>query len=83
MQYHLSEQLPAQEWETRQAAVLESVRQRALHDLTAQHPGSMITVDAVQHTVRRAAAGSTAPAVVVVDFVCDYTVGGAPNSLDA
>ena len=83
MQYHLTEEIPADDWEQNRDGIVADVRQRALHDLSAQNPDSAITLTEVRHSVQRAATASGAATALRVDFVCEYTLGGAPNQYDA
>ncbi len=86
MQYHITEQVPGRQWEQEQASVIDVIQRRAQHDLEAQNPGSTVSIDAVHHSVRESRAEATGPAngdTVVIDFVCEYTVSGQPNTFAA
>ena len=86
MQYHITEQVQARQWEDDQQAVLDEIRERAQHDLAAQNPGSTVTIDAVDHTVRTGqgrASDTEGGAMYLVDFVVEYTIGGQPNTFAA
>ncbi len=86
MQYHTTEEIPAQQWDNQQASVIEEMRRRAQHDLTAQNPGSDVAVEAVNYTVRdnaSRAVAQSAPPSYVVEFVFEYTVGGQTNTYSA
>ena len=86
MQYHLTRWVDGQQWEREPAAVLQDVRQQAEHDLAAQNPGSIVTIDAVDHTVRRTDATAPVDADTTryrVDFVVEYTISGQQNAFDA
>jgi len=82
MEYRITEQIHGRRWEHEQSSVIDEVRRRAQHDLAAQHPGGIVTVDMVRHTVRtrpEAAVDAEGAASYLVDFVVDYTLGGEPN----
>ncbi len=86
MQYHITQRVDGQQWERDQAAVMEDVRRQAEHDLAAQNPGSAMTIDALDYTVRpadAAAPGDGNNRSVLVDFVVEYTVRGQQNTFDA
>ena len=86
MQYHLTRWVDGQQWERDQAVVVQDVRQQAEHDLAAQNPGSTVTIDAVEHTLRRTDAAAPVDANKtrsLVDFVVEYTVSGQQNAFDA
>ncbi len=86
MQYHMTHWVDGQHWERDQAAVMEDVRRQAEHDLAAQNPGSTVTIDAVDHTVRSpdaAAPSTTDDTRYLVEFVVEYTVSGQHNVFDA
>ena len=86
MQYHMTRWVDGHQWERDQAAVVQDVRRQAEHDLAAQNPGSTVTIDTVDHTVRRTEAA--VPVAVdqtryLVEFVVEYTVSGQQNAFDA
>jgi hypothetical protein len=86
MQYHLTRWVDGQQWERDQAAVVQDVRRQAEHDLAAQNPGSTVTIDAVDHTLRRPDAAPPSDADTtrqLVEFVVEYTVSGQQNAFDA
>ncbi len=86
MQYHITQQVRGREWEQEQASIIDELRQRVQHDLEAQNPGSTITIDAVHHTVRTSDPGALpakSDGECLVDFVCEYTVSGQPNTFAA
>ena len=86
MQYQITQQVQAPQWENEQAAVIAEMRRRAQHDLEVQNPGSTITIDQVEHAVR-ANQGTAMPSAgsrtYVVDFVFEYTVSGQTNTFAA
>jgi hypothetical protein len=84
MQYQSVHEVTAQEWDHDRARVVEQLREQAYHDLAAQNPGSVVTIDAVHPSVRESTAQRGAQAGVaayVLDVVVDYTVSGQPNPL--
>ncbi len=86
MQYHITEHVQGRQWEHDQQAVLDDIRRRAQHDLAAQNPGSTVTIDTIDHTIRtgqRGAADAADGATYLVDFVVEYTVSGQPNTFAA
>ncbi len=86
MQYHMTRWVDGPQWERDQAAVVQDVRRQAEHDLAAQNPGSTVTIDAVEHTVRRTNAAVPSDADTtrhLVEFVVAYTVSGQQNAFDA
>lgn len=86
MQYHITEQVQGQQWEHDQQSVLDDIRGRAQHDLAAQNPGSTVTIDTVDHTVRTGQRGDSdteGSATYLVDFVVEYTISGQPNTFAA
>jgi len=86
MQYHLTHWVDRQQWERDQAAVVQDMRRQAEHDLAAQNPGSTLTIDAVEHTVRRTDAAAPVDGGntrYLVEFVVEYTVSGQQNAFDA
>ncbi len=86
MQYHSTQEVPAEQWDNQQESVIEEMRRQAQHDLAAQNPGSDVTVEGVQHTVRDNASlaeAHGAPNSYKIEFVFEYTVGPQPNMYDA
>ncbi len=86
MQYHMTHWVDGQHWEREQAAVMEDLRRQAEHDLAAQNPGSTVTIDAVDHTVRRTDVAAPVDGDnprYLVEFVVEYTVSGQQNAFDA
>ena len=86
MQYHSTQEVPAEQWDNQQESVIEEMRRQAQHDLAAQNPGSDVTVEGVQYSVRDNASRAEAqsgPASYKVEFVVEYTVGAQPNMYDA
>ena len=65
---------------------MADVRRRAEHDRAAQNPGSTVTIDALDDTVRRTAAAAPGDGTtrgVHVDVVVEYTVRGQQHAFDA
>ena len=86
MQYHITRRVDGEQWERDQAAVMEDVRRQVEHDLAAQNPGSTVTIDTLDSTVRRTdtpATGDRDNRGVLVEFVVEYTVLGQQNTFDA
>jgi len=86
MQYHSTQEIPAEQWDNQQESVIEEMRRQAQHDLAAQNPGGDVTVEAVHYNVRDNASraeGQGAPDSYKVEFVFEYTVGPQPNMYDA
>ena len=86
MQYQVTQQVHSQQWDNDQQAIMDEMRQRAQHDLEVQNPGSTITIDSVEHTVRSHQAGTATdqqPAAYLVDFVFEYTASGQSNTFAA
>ena len=86
MQYHMTRWVDGHQWEREQAAVVQDVRRQAEHDLAAQNPGSSVTIDAVDQTVRRTDAATPVNGDTtryLVEFVVEYTVSGQHNAFDA
>ena len=82
MEYHTTEQVNGRRWEHDQSSVIEEIRRRAQHDLAAQHPGSIVTIDSLRHTLRtrlEEAVDTEGAATYLVDVVVEYTLSGAPN----
>ncbi len=86
MQYQITQQVRASQWENEQPAAIAEMRRRAQHDLEVQNPGSTITIDKVDHTVRSnegTAGPSEDSGTYLIDFVFGYTVSGQTNTFAA
>ncbi|MDP9317194.1 MAG: hypothetical protein M3R24_41120 [Chloroflexota bacterium] len=86
MQYQITQQVHAPQWENEQTAVIAEMQRRAQHDLEVQNPGSTITIDKVEHAVRAnqgVARPTEGSGSYLVDFVFEYTVSGQTNTFAA
>ncbi len=86
MQYHLTRWVDDHQWEREPAAILQHVHRQAEHDRAAPNPGSTVTINAVDQTVRRTDAAprvNGASTRCLVEFVVEYTVSGQQNAFDA